>query len=88
MPDSTARQGFPRRTQLIKVQFVTYGYTFERHGSQWLGKDDEELEKLQHAKERIDEYVAKQGEEQQDHKQEGEHTNDIDQHAVLEYKDV
>ena len=36
-----------------------------------MGKDEEEREKVQHAKDRIDEYVAKQGEEHIYHKQEG-----------------
>ena len=49
-----------------------------------MGKDEEEREKLQHAKERIDEYVAKQGEEHIYHKQEAEQTNDHDQQTVLE----
>ena len=34
-----------------------------------MGKDEEECDNVQFAKERIDEYLAKQGEEQFDHKQ-------------------
>ena len=37
-----------------------------------LGKDEEERDNIQHAKERIDEHVAKQGEEHIYHKQEGD----------------
>ena len=48
----------------------------------------EEREKVQHAKDRIDEYVAKQGEEQIYHKQEGENNKDGDEQTVLEDKDV
>ena len=38
-----------------------------------MGKDEEERAKLQHATDRIDEYVAKQGEEHIDYKKEEEH---------------
>ena len=53
-----------------------------------MGKDEKEREKLQHARDRIDEYVAKQGEEHIYHKQEGGQTNDNDEETVLEDKDV
>ena len=53
-----------------------------------MGKDEEEFEKLQHTKERIDYYVAKQGEEHIYRKREGGTTNDNDQQAVLEDKYV
>ena len=38
-----------------------------------MGKDEEERDKIQHAAEHIDEYVAKQGEEHIDHKQKGKY---------------
>ena len=58
-----------------------------------MGKDGKERDQIQHAKDRIDEYVAKQGEEHIYHKQEGERnlvdaTMAIENQTVLEDKDV
>ena len=52
-----------------------------------MGKDDEEREQIQDATARIDEYVAEQGEEQPDHKQEGE-SDLVDATMVIENQTV
>ena len=51
-------------------------------------KDEEERQKLQHAKDRIDEYIAKQGDDHTSHKQEGKNNKDGGKQTVLEDKDV
>ena len=58
-----------------------------------MGKDEDERDKTQHAKDRIDEYAAKQGEEHICHRQEGQSnlvdaTMVIENQTVLEDKDV
>ena len=51
-----------------------------------MGKDEEERQKHQHARDCIDKYVSKQGEEQVYHKQEGGDTNYNNQQVGLTIK--
>ena len=52
-----------------------------------MGKDEEERHQIQHSKERIDKYVAKQGEEQTYHRQEGER-DPVDAQMIMENQTV